>query len=364
MTWPPDPNAPPDPDIQAFFAAIREAGDDTTPRLVFADWLEERGDPRAELVRLQVVNITAEEEDSDAWTAAFVASQNWDAFHVPVWFGRACYAVLKDRLWLGAAHVRVFESGKVVLNSPGWAGFRKAILEGWVETFELHGWEESEFLRAESVGLFKMPSRLSLTGVGDPVLRCLANSTNAVVLNLGGGNCIVTDEGIAALSGLRRLRELGLYDIQPATGTGLRQFTGWNDLAELGLWACSHFEAAETFPWPEFPSLRRLSVTNCPRLTTDAGLAEIGKFNSLRSLQLPSMGLGTGFSDTGLGHLGRLTSLEELDLWGNTQVTGAGVQHLYGLQSLRKLNLGRCSLRGADTRALKKALPNCEIIRR
>jgi uncharacterized protein (TIGR02996 family) len=37
---------------QTFLQAIQEHPDDASVRLVFADWLEERGDPRAELVRL------------------------------------------------------------------------------------------------------------------------------------------------------------------------------------------------------------------------------------------------------------------------------------------------------------------------
>ena len=38
----------------AFLAAVAEAPEDDAPRLVFADWLEENGQPeRAELIRLQ-----------------------------------------------------------------------------------------------------------------------------------------------------------------------------------------------------------------------------------------------------------------------------------------------------------------------
>src|SRR5262245_13561869 len=36
----------------AFVAAILAAPHDDTPRLVFADWLDERGDPRGELLRI------------------------------------------------------------------------------------------------------------------------------------------------------------------------------------------------------------------------------------------------------------------------------------------------------------------------
>lgn len=37
----------------AFLAAIREAPADRTSRLIYADWLEERGDPRGELIRIE-----------------------------------------------------------------------------------------------------------------------------------------------------------------------------------------------------------------------------------------------------------------------------------------------------------------------
>jgi uncharacterized protein (TIGR02996 family) len=38
----------------AFLAAVLESPDDDTPRLIFADWLEENGDPeRAEFIRAQ-----------------------------------------------------------------------------------------------------------------------------------------------------------------------------------------------------------------------------------------------------------------------------------------------------------------------
>src|SRR5277367_2034319 len=39
-------------DEQAFLQAMQENPEDTALRLVFADWLEERGDPRGELLRL------------------------------------------------------------------------------------------------------------------------------------------------------------------------------------------------------------------------------------------------------------------------------------------------------------------------
>src|SRR4051812_33743754 len=42
------------PDAAAFVRAVCDAPDDDLPRLIFADWLDERGDPRGEFIRLQV----------------------------------------------------------------------------------------------------------------------------------------------------------------------------------------------------------------------------------------------------------------------------------------------------------------------
>jgi uncharacterized protein (TIGR02996 family) len=42
------------PEVLAFLQAIKDEPEDDTPRLVLADWLEERGDPRSELLRIQV----------------------------------------------------------------------------------------------------------------------------------------------------------------------------------------------------------------------------------------------------------------------------------------------------------------------
>ena len=36
-----------------FLAAVSAAGADRLPRLVYADWLDERGDVRGELIRLE-----------------------------------------------------------------------------------------------------------------------------------------------------------------------------------------------------------------------------------------------------------------------------------------------------------------------
>ncbi len=56
----------------AFLQAIIERPDDDAPRLIYADWLDERGDPRGEFIRVQCALAGTSECDSrrgGIWTA-------------------------------------------------------------------------------------------------------------------------------------------------------------------------------------------------------------------------------------------------------------------------------------------------------
>src|SRR5262245_6067687 len=68
----------PPPGHEPFLRAICQAPDDDAPRLVFADWLDENGDPgRAEFIRLQI-RFAREPDAVDAeprWKELFNA--NW-----------------------------------------------------------------------------------------------------------------------------------------------------------------------------------------------------------------------------------------------------------------------------------------------
>lgn len=50
-------------DNDAFLQAILENPDDDPLRLIYADWLEERGDPRGEFIRVQCALARLPEED-------------------------------------------------------------------------------------------------------------------------------------------------------------------------------------------------------------------------------------------------------------------------------------------------------------
>ncbi|MEK6236363.1 MAG: TIGR02996 domain-containing protein, partial [Planctomycetales bacterium] len=55
-----------DPTENRFLQAIQLAPEDPAPRLIFADWLEERGDPRADLIRVQCELAAADDHEPRA----------------------------------------------------------------------------------------------------------------------------------------------------------------------------------------------------------------------------------------------------------------------------------------------------------
>jgi uncharacterized protein (TIGR02996 family) len=86
---------------EAFLRAVREAPGDDTPRLVYADWLEERGDPRGDYLRAEI-----------AWARRRVSasSAGWRrraAGHDRVWVAR----VSRPPLGVCCDHVRFRKVG-------------------------------------------------------------------------------------------------------------------------------------------------------------------------------------------------------------------------------------------------------------
>ena len=93
--------------------------------------------------------------------------------------------------------------------------------------------------------------------------------------------------------------------------------------------------------------------------TTDTVLVNLKGLAKLQNLCLS----GTKITDAGLVHLKGLTALKDLDLLLVTNVTDAGLVHLKGLTNLRTLSLSGTKVTSAGVADLKKALPNCTIIK-
>ncbi|MGI9470452.1 MAG: TIGR02996 domain-containing protein [Rubripirellula sp.] len=87
-------------DERAFLKLILARPDDDDPRLVFADWLGERGDPRGEFIRVQCRLASMDERDSGRIELEFIERQRF-AEH-----GRAWSEPLRERVGAGEVHFR------------------------------------------------------------------------------------------------------------------------------------------------------------------------------------------------------------------------------------------------------------------
>jgi hypothetical protein len=90
----------------------------------------------------------------------------------------------------------------------------------------------------------------------------------------------------------------------------------------------------------------------------DADLAPIAGLTNLRKLHLEK----TPVTDAALTHVKGLTNLTYLNIYG-TQVTDAGLPQLAGLANLKSLYVFETKVTDAGIAALKKTLPNVNIVK-
>jgi uncharacterized protein (TIGR02996 family) len=237
---------------EAFLEAILERPDDDAPRLIFADWLEDNGDPdRAEFIR---VRIEVARRPPAPWNRAVkLIEDNWDRWVKPLTL-LADDTALRHQPWL-ASRLRV---------SP--SDLANKFPRGFIPTFTLRA---NTFLaRAEPIFVLTALTRLRLDHPGD----------------LGGE--------LAACSGLRYIRELDFID-----------------------WSHSPLGAADMAALANSPYLGRLHTLRLPRNNLGDGgaraLVRAGWIAGLASLDLTDNGLSLeGLRAlTGCRRLGRLRAL-------------------------------------------------------
>src|SRR5436190_4390863 len=102
---------------EALLAAVCEAPDDDAPRLVFADWCEEHGEPhRAEFIRLQLRLAALDEDDPAREVPERRETELWAAHHtqwkaeIPRWPG----VKTEGRFRRGFAESACFTAGAFV----------------------------------------------------------------------------------------------------------------------------------------------------------------------------------------------------------------------------------------------------------
>ena len=102
--------------------------------------------------------------------------------------------------------------------------------------------------------------------------------------------------------------------------------------------------------------LETLDLTNTH--ITGSGFQHIQGLDSLKSIYLGN----TNTNDAGLEHLKRLSSLKHIIL-SDTPITDVGLEHLARLVQLQSLRIQGTNTSTAGVNKLRKALPNCQIVR-
>jgi hypothetical protein len=165
---------------------------------------------------------------------------------------------------------------------------------------------------------------------------------------------VATDEGFEALSRSRTLEHLWTRETPHLGSRGFLALSRMPALRSLGV-SCAQVSDEALASFPEFPSLRELT----PIDVTDPGFRHIGRCDKLerlscmycrettdvatehiRDLQLRSYYAGlTQITDRSLEVLGRMTSLEQIELYECLHVTDAGLVFLSTLPRLRQFDV-------------------------
>jgi uncharacterized protein (TIGR02996 family) len=300
------------PEVVAFLQAIKEQPEDDTPRLILADWLEERSDPRGELLRLQVT-LARLIPGTKAWWTRHDQELRLRKLHEKDWLGPL--ADLADSYTLQRGLVQL------TLTVEDFLGDRVVELAE-TETF---AWVDGVRL-TQGVGL---PwSRQMPRLVESPLLAGLNG------LNLGNEG--IDGFGASLLADCPHLANLTVLELYG------------NRIGESGVPAL----AAS----PYLAKLTTLDLDGC--LTGDEevwALAGSPHWDRLTTLQLRSNRIGDAGVEA-LARMPRLPSLTALHLSGN-RIGDAGAQALIDsprLKTLEVLDLQRNPISGPAAETLRQ----------
>jgi Leucine-rich repeat (LRR) protein len=165
------------------------------------------------------------------------------------------------------------------------------------------------------------------TQVKDDDLKLVAKLKNLAMLRLTDTD--ITDEGLAHLRGLKKLKHLDLNGARRITDDGLRELTDLTNLEELYLSKTkitgSGFQALTKLKKVNHLGLRDTQITN-------ASLPHLRALEGLEILDLK----GTQIHSTGLHHLRGLPNLSLL-IVSETRITDGGLTVLHSRQDFPKL---------------------------
>ena len=251
--------------MDPFVAAVRAEWDDDLPRLIYADYLEERGDPRGEFIRTQV-ELSQTLDDNPRRQELLDRESKLLKKHQCDWLGSLDEELIQWDFRRGFLEVslsvnRFLDGEHAWLDGPTVAGVSvyadKALPPGLLARF-------IESPRAAHVHSLN----LGFEWIKDAGLAMIAEGQHfATLLTLMLGNNGLTDEGAIMLAGSQNLPSLRCLWLRS------------NLIGDEGVAAIAQSQS--------MANLRQLDLTNNEITTTGAlALAESPNFQQLQYLKL------------------------------------------------------------------------------
>jgi uncharacterized protein (TIGR02996 family) len=263
-----------------FLHAIRESPEEDSLRLAYAAWLEQQGDPRGELIRVECEILAMQRVAPQGWGPLRSREKKLLRLHVKTWLGPFHDLVKRWKVDRGLFAVQLAAEDFLRLCPPGqqppeqWA---------WVNDLEVRDLQASAAAAfAASLALSNL-NHLDLycSKIGLDGMAALASSHNlARLAALELAHNAIGPAGVAALTAsphLRLLTRLNLFDNQIGD-RGVQSLLAWPYLDQLtdlhlqgnGLTDTAILNLAAS---PRLANLNRLDLAYHPGLSQEAILA-------------------------------------------------------------------------------------------
>jgi len=343
-------------DEESFMRAIIDNPADDHLRLVYADWLEERGDPRGEFIRIQM-ELEQPSLDERGRLSLVIREKELLALHGKSWSGpleglASSYSFRKGFVDSAALTAAAFVSaGETLLRQT-------VVRRLWLREIGDAAYYFQSELFGNLIGLTLDGNRL-----GSYELELILDDMPASLQELSVNDCGLALEGarIVAFAGLRRNLQRLAMSYNPIGDLGLQAFCGSTDqypLRALEVAGCdigdTGFRALASSKL--LAGLHRLDISaNTPGSRALRNLVSSRRASELRELNLSQTGMDT-MGVRALVECTHFAHLETLNL-ANNQISPGGARLLAespNLKGLKSLNLSGNPIGPDDKPALRQ----------
>jgi uncharacterized protein (TIGR02996 family) len=342
------------PTHEGFWESIRDDPVSDTPRLIYADWLEEQGDlPRAEFIRVQC-RLARLDEDEDEHADLSYRQEMLLRVHGDDW--RASLPACRGVEW---AFRRGMPEVVTLKKSSDFVRQAAQIFAVPVLSARFYGLRRCRRLLQAPYLTRLRELELELNKYDADVITAFIGTARKRLVELHLRAAPLPPEAVELLVGWRgrerlthlwlthnRIDDKGCEALVKKPWPALRELDlGFNDIWPEGVEALARAAS-------HFPALRKLELNSNPLGDRGAASLAIAEFPNLEQLDVHAC----GFSDTGLRSLSAsalLPQLQELSLTLNRfTADGLGELGRADLSNLRELHLGSCGLDGPGLEAL------------